>query len=870
MSRPTFFAKWLGTQAWSMPESIVARYLAEAECAANGVLATLAGVEIKLDGQPHPLPNSKGKHDHKQFYIADVRKHPDQTYWPEITFGTHKASIDNVFWCPRDLAWREFENRSNDEIPDDSYSHYRARAVEVAKEAERQRKAAELLTTEAHAAATDAAHMVLGAARDFAQGENHPYLERRGLAPCPGVKLATSAVKARLYSARFAEWGNESRASEEGDLIIPMYEAKHGGQLIGVQRIGMVGQNEGQFTKLFLSGGKKKGAYFHIPGSDDLIVVAEGFATGLSVAMAIGCRVLVAFDCGNLRDVVHFAKGEANGRPVIVAADNDWETFEKTGKNPGLDAAKAIQEDDGLRVPYLLPQFDLDDSGLSDWDDVRQRDGFDVFAAQIRKALIQTLRKWAIVKGNDGAKIAPDLLRSGMCQSPVSSNDSLAQDDDDVTIETPKLAPIQLVENVQPAHWESLDLSERLYAENFPDLSDKGSPLDTLENLAFLMECYGIHCRYNRVSKDAEIKIPGVEFSRDNYANATLAALTSLCKRSQLPVGSLDMYDTAIADQKAYNPVLDWIQSSPWDGIDRIQQLTGTIKTPQTYDNAFKNVLITKWLISAIAAIANPKGFYSKGVLVFRGGQSKGKTTWFKRLVDDTMTAYVKDGMHIDPKNKDTVFTATSHWLVELGELDATFRKSDIASLKAFITQSEDRIRRPFDRKDSILPRRTVFFASVNDREFLVDDTGNTRWWTIEVEEIDFQHRIDMQQLWAQVYESLYLGGMEWWLTQEQEAALNISNAEFEQSDPMEEMLISKFEFNVTYDELGKRGYSYKEKDLSLAIEILMAMGYREPDKRQRLAIGKTLERMGVVSKRTARGKVYGMPVLRPTEGGWR
>ena len=76
---------------------------------------------------------------------------------------------------------------------------------------------------------------------------------------------------------------------------------------------------------------------------------------------------------------------------------------------------------------------------------------------------------------------------------------------------------------------------------------------------------------------------------------------------------------------------------------------------------------------------------------------------------------------------------------------------------------------------DSEYPRRTVFGASVNDNHFLVDDTGNSRWWTIACESINFEHGIDMQQLFAQM--AVYFrGGEQWWLTLEEEQMLDEIN----------------------------------------------------------------------------------------------
>ena len=67
------------------------------------------------------------------------------------------------------------------------------------------------------------------------------------------------------------------------------------------------------------------------------------------------------------------------------------------------------------------------------------------------------------------------------------------------------------------------------------------------------------------------------------------------------------------------------------------------------------------------------------------------------------------------------------------------------------LTTDFDRVRRPYDRRESEYPRRTVFIATVNGMNFLSDPTGNTRWWTIAVDDLNFRHDIDMQQLFAQL-----------------------------------------------------------------------------------------------------------------------
>lgn len=115
-----------------------------------------------------------------------------------------------------------------------------------------------------------------------------------------------------------------------------------------------------------------------------------------------------------------------------------------------------------------------------------------------------------------------------------------------------------------------------------------------------------------------------------------------------------------------------------------------------------------------------------------------------------------------------------SDWICEIGELDSSLKK-DVARLKGFLTSNMDKIRKPYDRAPSEYQRRTIFAATVNDSNFLVDSTGNTRFWTIPVTKIDYNHGIDMQQYFAQIL-TIYESGEQWWLTPEEEQALEQLN----------------------------------------------------------------------------------------------
>lgn len=387
----------------------------------------------------------------------------------------------------------------------------------------------------------------------------------------------------------------------------------------------------------------------------------------------------------------------------------------------------------------------------------------------------------------------------------------------------------------------------RMPPQAFPDVvvDSEGEPekvLQTIPNVAKLLEFYGIHTAYNTIKKKTRIVIPSASGSPDNADNSALTSVISLAKLNELPTDQVPAYVEQIADENQYNPVVEWITSKPWDGQDRLQPLYETLTVSEDYPPQLRAVLIRRWLISAVAAVMLPRGFHSRGVLVLQGPQSIGKTSWLKRLVGDPQLCEdcVLVDHNLDPANKDSVLEAITHWLVELGELEGTFRKADIARLKGFITSNMDKVRRPYARLSSEYQRRTVFFASVNDSQFLVDDTGNSRFWTISVDAINYTHDIDTQQLWAQVAE-LYQQGEQWWLTPQEEAALDDINQGHRTASSIREMIHTRLDWDA-------RGPTWVYKTAS---EVLVAIGYDKPTNMQAKEAGAALKEMKCTTKKS-------------------
>ena len=357
---------------------------------------------------------------------------------------------------------------------------------------------------------------------------------------------------------------------------------------------------------------------------------------------------------------------------------------------------------------------------------------------------------------------------------------------------TPKtsIAHLSVPKAVAPAAPTNAIRPQRMERMQFPDPPLlNGGPPATIDNIKHLLAHYGITVRYNVIKKRTEVIAPDLTGTPDNRDNNAMTYICSHAARHGIATGSVPSIVELIADENPLNPVGEWIKSEPWDGQDRLPAICNTLVTAEDFPARLKAVLVQKWLLSGVAAALMPEGFHSRGVLTLQGPQGIGKTSWCRSLIPDRALREValKLDHHLDGGNKDSILGAITHWIVEIGELDSSFRR-DIARLKGFLTNDRDKVRRPYARTEAEYGRRSIFLATVNQSDFLVDSTGNSRFWTLPVVEIDFNHSIEMQQVFAQLAVRLKAGD-EWWLTPEEERELESLNARHRSFSLVDELL---------------------------------------------------------------------------------
>ena len=104
-----------------------------------------------------------------------------------------------------------------------------------------------------------------------------------------------------------------------------------------------------------------------VSGEGVTVLLGEGVATVAKVYQLTNMPCISAMNCGGLRPVAEALKAKYPKLKIIILADNDKLTELKTGKNPGIEAAKECVEA-GLAEGFIAPPFLTADEG-SDWDD---------------------------------------------------------------------------------------------------------------------------------------------------------------------------------------------------------------------------------------------------------------------------------------------------------------------------------------------------------------------------------------------------------------------------------------------------------------------------------------------------------------------
>ncbi|PHM59135.1 DNA primase [Xenorhabdus ishibashii] len=180
---------------------------------------------------------------------------------------------------------------------------------------------------------------------------------------------------------------------KDGSLLLVIQALD--GTITGAQVIKPSGE------KRFVPGSKKKGSFIPLSpviGTPDTIIIAEGYATALTVDQLHEGLVLAAIDEGNLPTVAKQIRERWPTVKIILAADNDWHSPEelddkgKPKKNVGKIAAEKTAK--AINGWVALPPTEH----KADWDDYRQHHGIEAAKQAFSEGLYQVGENMSVSK----------------------------------------------------------------------------------------------------------------------------------------------------------------------------------------------------------------------------------------------------------------------------------------------------------------------------------------------------------------------------------------------------------------------------------------------------------------------------------------
>ena len=186
-----------------------------------------------------------------------------------------------------------------------------------------------------------------------------------------------------------------------------------------------------------------------------------------------------------------------------------------------------------------------------------------------------------------------------------------------------------------------------------------------------------------------------------------------------------------VARQNEYNPVTDYLDHVSKNVapayIDRLATTylrpeDAHLSEPTLYDE-----MLRKTLIAAVAR-AYDEGCKFDNACVIIGDQGARKSTFWSVLGGE----FFSDALR-DINGKDSLQVLANSWIMEGAELEAITNKKMAGDIKSFLSQSTDVYRVPYGKVAEKFKRRGIIVGTSNKTDgFLVDETGNRRFWCIK------------------------------------------------------------------------------------------------------------------------------------------
>lgn len=255
-----------------------------------------------------------------------------------------------------------------------------------------------------------------------------------------------------------------------------------------------------------------------------------------------------------------------------------------------------------------------------------------------------------------------------------------------------------------------------------------------------------------------------------------------------------------------YNPMRDFILSLPkWDRVDRFPEFLRRVQLKDEsirvhFLNTFK-----KWFVALVASIVDDAS-YNENCLVFTGNQGVGKTRFFTSLIPYELRLHYLFVGNFDPRDKDQMEYLGTKILIILDEM-GTLNRTDNETMKTVMSTRYITLRRAFGRAPLQFYRHASFCGSINDDQFLTDQTGNRRWLPFAIYDIEKAEDYDIKLLYSQAL-AMFKEGFRTYFDADEIRQIEKYNEDFRHRPAEEELILMNY--RVPNDADFKKGYGVK------------------------------------------------------------
>lgn len=332
------------------------------------------------------------------------------------------------------------------------------------------------------------------------------------------------------------------------------------------------------------------------------------------------------------------------------------------------------------------------------------------------------------------------------------------------------------------------------------------------ENIEKLLKHYYIEIKFNVITKCFDV----FQFNKlsEYNLNYWIIEIKNKFDLKLLRITKEKVQDTItnIGIKNKYNPVKDYIEKK-YNTFNEINdnefiKLCDCIET----DSSYKTLKLKRFLLQSINLILRDEfknlNLKAEYILLLQGLQGVGKSTFVKSLLPENFKNLCLEAGTVDLTQKDNIIQFSSKWLIELGEVGSTFKKSSRDQFKYHITAPYDFIRIPYDKEAQKLVRRYCMIATTNDNDYLQDPTGSRRFLCLNNVKIDLEKlkKININNIWTYIY-SLYLQKTPFYFSNDELKIIQSENERFTYKSD-KQLLLEEY-FNLHSD--NSPGYKITE-----------------------------------------------------------